>query len=194
VDADVSFEEDYFRCLLGKFEQDRKLGVSGGFIYEKNGQNFGPRPSNRIYSVAGAVQFFRRECYEEIGELKPLEVGGEDWYLEIMARMKGWKVEAFPELVVFHHRSSLSRRGLVWDVIRQGKMDYCFGCHPLFEIAKCFRRVRERPFPFHPFLRMAGFWWPYLSRERRPVPREIVAYLRNEQLERLKAFFTSSKQ
>jgi glycosyltransferase involved in cell wall biosynthesis len=194
LDADVSFEESYFECLLRKFKEDRRLGICGGFIYEKNDGEFKSRASNRTYSVAGAVQLFRRECYEEIGGLKPLEVGGEDWYLEIMARMKGWKVESFADMKVFHHKKSHQVRGVFKEALRQGKMDYMLGSHPLFEVAKSLRRFKERPFPIHPLLRMAGFGWAYLSRERRPVSMEIVAYLRKDQLERLKAIFTHSKR
>ena len=36
-------------------------------------------------SVPGAIQMFRRECYQEIGGMLPIEYGGEDWYAEIMA-------------------------------------------------------------------------------------------------------------
>ena len=192
LDADVSFDQTYYERLIAKFQQNSRLGIAGGYIYEERDGQFQIRRTNTVRSVAGAVQLFRKECYQQIGGVDPVRVGGEDSIAETKARMRGWEVEAFPELLVFHHRSSLSKRGAVRDVIRQGKMDYCVGCHPLFEVAKCFRRLKDEPFPLHPLLRMAGFWWSYLSRRRRPVAKEVVAFLRNEQIERLKAFFKMS--
>ncbi|MGH7495305.1 MAG: glycosyltransferase [bacterium] len=103
LDADVEFETTYFERLLQAFDNDPRLGLAGGIIFEYDGREF-IRQNTGLSSVAGAVQLFRRRCYEEIGGYVPLELGGIDTVVEVLARKHGWKVQTFPELRVMHHR------------------------------------------------------------------------------------------
>lgn len=194
VDADVSFDATYFGSLLDKFQKDVGLGVAGGFICEQEGGEFKPRRTNSVRSVAGAVQMFRRVCYESIGGFLPLKCGGEDWHAEVSARMKGWRVLAFPELKVYHHRPTGAVGGIVRSCYRQGIMDYCVGCHPLFEIIRVIRRLRARPFVLGAAVRLLAFALSYCRRERRPVSPEFVEFLRAEQKARLWPFRTQGQQ
>lgn len=187
LDADVSFEPDYYERVLTKFDVNPGLGLAGGFIYERYKKDFVSRPVNTSRSVAGAIQLFRRECYEAIGDIVPFTVGGEDAYAEVMARMKGWEVEAFPELRVLHHRRSVAARGVLRESFQYGVMDYALGNHPLFETLKGISRLKERPIAVATFLRMCGFAWSYCCRQRRPVSDEFVDYVRREQIDLLKA-------
>jgi len=189
VDADVSFEPDYFRRLLGEFEQDSTLGLAGGFIHEAQNGVFSPRTANRERSVPHAVQTFRRECFEEVGRYLPLKYGGPDWHAEVMARMRGWRVQSIRELKVLHHRPTGTAGNVVRYKYRQGKLDYSFGSHPLFEVIKCLRRFPERPFAVGGAARLIGFVGSYLSNDPRLVSEEFVAFLRNEQKQRLLAAF-----
>lgn len=187
LDADVSFDREYYEKILAKFRQNPALGLAGGFIFEQHNGQFKSRPFNSNKSVAGSIQLFRSPCYDAIGGFIPLGAGGEDWYAEVMARMKGWKVEAFPELKAFHHKPSRAARGLLRDSIRQGVMDYSLGSHPLFELGMCIRRIRGRPFLIVALLRLGGFAWCYWGRRERQVPNQFIRYLRREQLEKLKS-------
>jgi glycosyltransferase involved in cell wall biosynthesis len=187
LDADVSFEPSYFAALLDTFEKNPDLGVAGGSICEEHGAEFSARRGNRVRSVPLAVQLFRRECYEAFGGYVPLKYGGPDWYAEIVARMKGWRVESLPELRAFHHRPTGTADRLLRYVFSQGCLDYSVGSYPLFEILKCIRRLPERPLITGAVVRLAAFAWSYCRREKRQVPQEIVDFLRSEQRERLKA-------
>lgn len=189
LDADVTFNERYYQDILVKFEQNLKLGIGGGFIYEESNGKFRSRASNNKRSVAGAIQLFRNECYKIIGGHAPLKYGGEDWLCEIKARMRNWEVEAFPELIVFHHKRSTLRRGIGCEIFRQGQMDYCFGSNLFFEILKCIRRSKERPYIMHMLIRMAGFIWATFYEKEKPIADEIIKYLRMEQKERIKDLF-----
>lgn len=140
-----------------------------------------------IRSVAGAIQFFRRECYEAIGGFIPIKMGGEDTCAEVMARMRGWEVQAFPELKVFHHKRSPAKRGNWKESFRFGLMDYSLGYHPLFEIMKCIYRIKERPYIVSALLRLYSFIWSYCRGEKRPVSNEFIRYVRKEQIDRLRA-------
>lgn len=181
LDADLSFKADYFQQLLERFEDNPGLGIGGGYIHEAFGGRFRPRPSNAEHSVAGGIQLFRRECYQTIGGLQPLALGGEDTCAEIMARMAGWEVQAFPGLEVFHHKRSVAARGALRDNFRQGLLDHSFGTLVLFEFGKCIKRVAEPPYFMGALLRLAGYLWGYTSRKKRVLSKAQVGFLRVEQ-------------
>jgi poly-beta-1,6-N-acetyl-D-glucosamine synthase len=186
LDADVSMGPEYFEQLLAKFGEDQRLGLGGGFIYEKDKEGrFRSRRTNNSRSVAHAVQLFRRDCFESIAAYVALPYGGPDSHAETMARIKGWRVAAFDELEVYHHRPSGSVGGLLHSSFRQGRMDYSLGYHPLFEVAKSLRRVWMRPYILGTLVRLAAFSVSYLFREKRPVSAEFIEFSRREQKQRL---------
>lgn len=192
LDADISFDPHYYGEVLERLLQDSKLGLCGGFIYEEVGGEFRSRKTNTSNSVAGAIQLFRRECYEAIGGLQPIPYGGEDWCAEVGVRMRGWTVQAFPELKAFHHRATGTGGSLVRYWYRQGKMDYALGSLLSFEIVKCARRVMENPLGLGAVARWIGFCLSSLHCSPRLVPTEFVDYLREEQRQRLRSMIRSS--
>ena len=66
IDADISLENDYFEKILREFEKDLNLGVAGGMVSTSMGDKFVSQ-NVALDSVAGAVQLFRRGCFEQIG-------------------------------------------------------------------------------------------------------------------------------
>jgi poly-beta-1,6-N-acetyl-D-glucosamine synthase len=185
VDADVSFPPGYFADMLERFERDPRLGLAGGFIAEEHDGVFVPRKRNNIYSVPHAVQLFRRECFESIGGYVPLKFGGPDSYAGIVARMKGWRVQSFPELSVRHHRPSGTADTWTRDCFRQGCMDFSLGAHPIFEIIKCIRRISDKPRLVGSVTRLSGFAWCYLTGQPREVSDEFMDFLRRQQMNRV---------
>jgi biofilm PGA synthesis N-glycosyltransferase PgaC len=192
LDADVSFEPTYFERLIVHFENDRKLGLAGGSICEECRGEFKPRMGNRSYSVALAVQLFRRECLETLGgHYFILPYGGVDCQAEVTARMKGWHVQTFFELKVFHYRPTGAGVGLWCYSFEQGLMDYSIGVHPLFEVVKLLARVLRQRHVCTPLLRLIGFSYAYCRGEKRSVSKEFMEFLRKEQLERLRTLYRS---
>ena len=181
LDADVTVGNSYFEDLIAHFERRPDLGLAGGFVCEEFSGEFQSRRGNRVYSVAHAAQLIRRDCYEAIGGYAVLEYGGEDWHAQVSARMKGWEIEAFPELRIFHHRHTGEGDNLLRHKFRQGRMDYSFGSDPLFETLKCLERLPEKPFFIGGVARLMGFSWSYVRRDRRPVSDEFITFLRSEQ-------------
>lgn len=194
LDADITLEPEYFSRLLQKFRLNLRLGLGGGTIYERcpTGE-FKPRKLNTVSSVAQACQLFRRECFEAIGgAYRPLRYGGSDTYAETSARMKHWEVKAFPDLTVFHHRPTNGAEGALRGWFRQGKMDYSLGALPAFELFKLLRRAAGKPYLIGSMVRCAGFVGSYLHRDERQAPNEFVAYLRQEQKQRVINFLFSA--
>ena len=185
LDADISLEPTYFARLLEKFEQDPGLGLGGGYIYEAGNGEFRCRRMNTMLSVPHAIQLFRRECLEAIGGYTPLPYGGPDWHAAVSLRKRGWRTQSFPELKVFHHRPTGSVEGSLHSWYRMGLMDYSMGTHPLFEVFRLGRRLREKPFVIGVLARLTGFVWAYCRGEKRQVSYDFIRFLRQEQMERL---------
>jgi biofilm PGA synthesis N-glycosyltransferase PgaC len=186
LDSDITLAPDYFDKLLTEFERNPQLGLAGGLVCEKQRGEFRPRSFDWIQHVAGAVQLFRRPCYEAVGGFVALPCGGHDSLAEVTARSLGWIVRSIPELAVYHHRETGAAIGCLRSRLRGGLEDYLLGYDPLFEIIKCVRRISEEPFCIGATLRLLGFLGGYFRGEKRQVPQNIIAFLRKEQKQRLK--------
>jgi glycosyltransferase involved in cell wall biosynthesis len=188
MDGDASFAPDYFRVLFKKFRLDPALGLASGYIYEAVDGHFFPVKGNRKWSVPGCIQMFRRECFERIGGLLPIKYGCVDTYLEIAARMRGWKGQSFSDLVIRHHRPCGGAVGVLRYSYRKGLAEYSIGYHPAFEFVRLARRALSLPFALGALAQLCGFAVASLRREKREVSPEFVAFLRREQKGRLLPF------
>jgi len=181
LDADVAFAADYFEKLIAEFRKNPKLGIGGGNII----QDLWGRLEGRIKSlssVAGAVQFFRRECYRDTGGLEPLQYGGEDSAAEIDARMSGWEVSTFPTLPVTHYGYvGASAGGPLRARFRRGQACFQLGYAPVFQIARCIFRFLERPYLVGSLADLAGYVAAKLRHWRPSRSKASVAFLRREQ-------------
>jgi len=192
LDADVSVGTSYFEDLIARFERRPTLGLAGGFVCEQMHGEYRSRRSNRIYSITHAAQLVRRQCYESIGGYAVLEYGGEDWHAQTSARMRGWEVEAFSELKIFHHRNTGEGDNLLRHKFRQGRMDYSLGSGTLFELLKCVERLPEKPFFLGSIVRLAGFFRSCVCRDGRSVSDEFISVLRGEQKQRVLSLLNGS--
>ena len=158
LDADVTFEKNYFECLLNEFEKNSKLGLGGGIIAELvDGVYKKQKISSN--SVAGAVQLFRRKCYEDIGGYISLKLGGIDSAAEIMVRTKGWQVQTFPEYEVLHHRRvGTVGRNLYRSMFQKGQINYSLGYHPIFQIAIALYHIKSKPYFTRKFSHVFGLF------------------------------------
>ncbi|MCX7013928.1 MAG: glycosyltransferase family 2 protein [Candidatus Sumerlaeota bacterium] len=186
LDADVSFQEDYFERMLTRFRDNPRLGVCGGLIHESKEGEWKRLVVATDWSVAGAVQLFRRECFEQVGGYMPLRRGGIDMLAETSARMHGWIVQTDEGLPVRHHRrAGTASRGPLHASFRRGMMEYTLGYHPVFQAARFLSRLPERPVGLASLARTSGYLWSWLMRQPIEAPADVVRYLRREQLSRL---------
>ncbi|MGE5458488.1 MAG: glycosyltransferase [Methanococcaceae archaeon] len=185
LDADITFEADYYEKLMNKFKDNPKLGLAGGKVYNfYNGKLH--KEINSDNSVGNAVQFFRRECFDKIGHFVPLADGGEDGIAEISVMMHGWEVMSIKDISVLHHRrTGTNSLHLFSYKFRQGVVEYSLGYHPLFQFLKCVFRLYEDPYIIGSILRFTGYWWMTLKRKERPVSKDFVQFIRKIQIERI---------
>ena len=188
LDADISFDNEYFEFLMDKFVADPSLGVAGTPFIE-NGNHYDYRFTN-IKHVSGACQLFRRECFEEIGGYTPIKGGGIDWVAVTTARMKGWKTRTFTEKTCLHHRKiGTGNNSALMAWFKQGRKDYFLGNHPLWEIFRTSYQATKKPYVIGGLYLLSGYVRAFIERGKRPISNELMEFIRNEQMQRLKAFF-----
>ena len=185
LDADVSFGEDHFKFILAKFADQPRLGVAGTAYIEGSTLKYNYRLVN-LEDVQGQCQLFRRECFEEIGGYIPIRNGGIDVIPVYLARMKGWQTRTFTERTYVHHRVGGTGQGsLPGAFFRSGKKDYYLGGHPLWEVARSVYQMKNKPYILSGLLLLCGYVWESFARGKSPVPVEVVAFRRKEQMQRL---------
>jgi biofilm PGA synthesis N-glycosyltransferase PgaC len=182
LDGDLTFARAYFEKCFEHFERDPKLGVGGGEIYHDVG-GVQKLEANPKFHVRGATKIYRRDCWEAIGGL--LRAPGWDTIDEVKANMLGWKTYSFGELQLVHHRLTGTADGLLRDRIKHGIACYVSGYDPLFVVASCVSRLIQKPYIAGSAAIFYGFIKGYWVRMPRVNDKQLIRYLRTQQLRRL---------
>jgi poly-beta-1,6-N-acetyl-D-glucosamine synthase len=192
LDADISFDPEYFSFLLEKLAGDSELGLVGT-PFQDGDKIYDYRFVN-IEHVSGACQLFRRDCFQQIGGYTPVKGGGIDYLAVLTARMKGWKTRTFTGKVCQHHRvMGTAQNGILKARFKNGVKDYAFGNHPLWEISRTFYQLSQKPFILGGMMLLAGYIWASIKRVERPVTPQLVSFVRREQMDRLKKFLAGNR-
>lgn len=193
LDADITFDKDYFSFLLQKLIENPALGLVGTPF--KDGSN--PSYDYRFVSiehVSGACQVFRRQCFEEIGGYVPVKGGGIDHVAVMTARMKGWKTRTFTEKVCQHHREmGTAQHGALKARFRMGAKDYMLGSHPAWQVFRMFYQMSKKPYIAGGAMLMAGYVSTLVRHPKRPISDDMVAFRRREEMQRLRKFLTGGR-
>ncbi len=193
LDADVTFDKFYYENIFLAFKSNPKLGVAGGIILDCYDDKVVPQNIS-LNTVAGAIQVFRKECFEKIGNYVPFKYGGEDAYMEAMARMMGWEVQTLPDLKVYHHRPTGTGMGSLYKAnLRNGKMLYTLGYSPVFLFFRCSYRIFDKPIIIGSILTILGYLIAFIKKENCPAGPKFIKFIRNEQRKRLKSLFRFRK-
>lgn len=186
LDADLSFECDYFEYLLRQFHLYPELGVAGTPFVEDAGSVYNYRLTN-IEHVSGGCQLFRRSCFESIGGYVPIEGGGIDWVAVTTARMRGWKTQTFTGKASVHLRKMGTGSGsLLAARLKLGREDYYVGSHPLWHFLRSLYQMKYKPYILGGACILIGYLLSAAKRVPRPVPEELVEFHRREQKQRLR--------
>jgi poly-beta-1,6-N-acetyl-D-glucosamine synthase len=191
LDADITLDHDYYELVLLEFSSDARLGIAGGMVSTRIGGEFVSQEV-ALDSVAGAVQLFRRACYEQIGGYRPLPRGGIDSAAEIIARMHGWRTCTFPKLrVLEHRRTGTATRPPLASRVNEGRRYHSLGYGFLFLTMRCIYRALERPRLIGSLATFIGYLQASFLRSPIALPPDAVRFLRTEQHGKLMRSFRS---
>jgi glycosyltransferase involved in cell wall biosynthesis len=177
VDADTSFDPEYFATLVGHFAEQPDLGIAGGACYEVTDGEW-QRVKVSATHPRGASRAYRWDCYQESNKLEPKM--GWDGLDEVQASLLGYRTAVLNDIGFRHHRPVGGRernRFRASAVI--GQASHYMGYRPSYLVLRALYRTRgEGP------LALAMIWGYAVAAARRtprcPTPG-VVRHLREQQ-------------
>jgi glycosyltransferase involved in cell wall biosynthesis len=140
VDADTSFDPDYFALLLERFAADPRLGIAGGACYElENG--VWERYKVAANHPRGASRAYRWELLDDVMALEP--VLGWDGVDEVMAELRGFRTQGFTDFGFRHHRPVGHREGRLRAGAALGRQAWHMGYRPSYLLLRALYRARQ---------------------------------------------------
>jgi glycosyltransferase involved in cell wall biosynthesis len=176
VDADTSFEPDYFPELHARFRARPDLGIAGGACYELEDGDWRRRRVAGSHP-RGASRAYRWACLEQVMTLDSKM--GWDGLDEVKVRMQGYRSQIFLDLGFRHHRATGGRdRSRLSHNEAQGAAAWYMGYRPTYLLLRTLYRAATDPSAI-------GMAWGYFAaaarREARCPDRAVVGHLRDEQ-------------
>lgn len=99
-DADLIFPANYLEQLAIHFNSNSKLGMAAGFCYIEKNDQWVLENLTRKDHIRGALKAYRKDCFIQIGELKPSM--GWDTVDELLAKFYNWEILTDDSLHVKH--------------------------------------------------------------------------------------------
>ncbi len=182
LDADVSFEKDYFKLCFRHFDHNPKLGIGGGKVLN-NMQGKLIFESHPRFHVRGATKIYRKECWVAVGGI--LKIPGWETIDEVKANMLGWQTYTFDEPPLVHHRATGTTVGTFRCYVDCGIGSYFVGYHPLFLLARSVKLLFDKHSIKGAAGLLYGFIRGYLKGRPPVVEKEVTRYVSRQQLNRL---------
>ena len=183
ADADLIFPDNYFQTIINHFQSNPKIGMVGGFAYiEKNGEWLLENLTDKDH-IRGAFKAYRKECFEQIGGLKPAM--GWDTVDELLCKFYDWKVVTDNSLKVKHLKPTGANYNKTARY-KQGEAFYSLGYgFAITSIASLKLAVRKgKPLLFLDYL--SGFWKAKLAKKPLLVTEEQAKFIRNYRWKKMK--------
>jgi glycosyltransferase involved in cell wall biosynthesis len=155
LDADLILPSNYFETIISHFNSGTSIGMVGGFAYiEKNNEWILENLTDKDH-IRGAFKAYRKECFQQIGGLKPAM--GWDTVDELLAKFYGWKVVTDDTLKVKHLKPTGANYNKTAR-FKQGEAFYSLGYGFWITVIASAKlaMMKEKPFLFLDYIR--GFW------------------------------------
>ena len=99
-DADLIFPDNYLEQLALHFKNNDRLGMVSGFCYIQKNEAWVLENLTNKDHIRGALKAYRKDCFLEIGKLKPSM--GWDTVDELLAKYYDWQILTDESLQVKH--------------------------------------------------------------------------------------------
>jgi glycosyltransferase involved in cell wall biosynthesis len=183
LDADLILPNNYFETIINIFEKDATIGMAGGFAYiEKNGEWILENLTDKDH-IRGAFKAYRKECFLQIGNLKPAM--GWDTVDELLSKFYGWKVVTDASLIVKHLKPTGANYNKTARY-KQGEAFYTLGYGFLItSIASAkLAMMKKKPLLFIDYIK--GFWKAKAAKTPLLVTTEQAKFIRKYRLKKMK--------
>jgi glycosyltransferase involved in cell wall biosynthesis len=184
ADADLIFPPNYFESIITHFQADSTIGMVGGFAYiEKNGEWILENLTDTDH-IRGAFKAYRKECFLQIGGLKPAM--GWDTVDELLCKFYNWKVVTDATLKVKHLKPTGANYNKTARY-KQGEAFYTLG-YGFFitSIASAkLAMMKKKPLLFIDYLN--GFWKAKAEKKPLLVTQEQAKFIRKYRLDKMKS-------
>lgn len=184
LDGDLILPTNYFETILNIFKSDSKIGMAGGFAYvEKNGEWILENLTDKDH-IRGAFKAYRKECFLQIGNLKPAM--GWDTVDELLSKFYGWKVVTDASLIIKHLKPTGANYNKAARY-KQGESFYTLGygffitCISSAKLAM----MKKKPLLFLDYIK--GFWKAKAAKTPLLVTKEQAQFIRKYRLQKMKA-------
>lgn len=183
LDADLILPNDYFEIILTTLREDSRIGMAGGFAYIQQGEEWKLENLTDKDHIRGAFKAYRKECFLQIGKLKPAM--GWDTVDELLCKFYGWKVITLEYLKVKH----LKPTGASYNKAaryKQGEAFYSLGYGFIITaIASAKLAMRKRK-PLLAIDYINGFFRAKLSGKPLLVSKEQAKFIRKYRWEKIR--------
>lgn len=183
ADADLIFPNNYFQTILNHFQSDTKIGMAGGFAYiEKNGDWILENLTDKDH-IRGAFKAYRKECFQQIGGLKPAM--GWDTVDELLCKFYNWRVVTDATLKVKH----LKPTGANYNKearYKQGEAFYSLGYGLFITLIASLKLALRKGKPLLFFDYLNGFWKASSANKPLLVTQEQAQFIRNYRWKKMK--------
>lgn len=183
LDGDLILPNNYFETILDIFKKDSQVGMAGGFAYvEKNGEWILENLTDKDH-IRGAFKAYRKECFLQIGNLKPAM--GWDTVDELLSKFYGWKVVTDASLIVKHLKPTGANYNKAARY-KQGESFYTLGYGFLITTISSAKlaMMKKKPLLFLDYIK--GFWKAKSANTPLLVTKEQAKFIRNYRLQKMK--------
>lgn len=180
VDADITFQNDLINHVIRRMVDSPDLGICGPELsIERNGRIVVDRILPKEF-VRGAFRIYRKECFKSINGL--VRRKGWDGIDQIKAKMNGWKVERFTDIIALNNREQGDASGIIVSAIENGRGSYYMGSLFLFMLYESFQYSKQKPYFVRGIFMIIGFLNGLVLHDR-IQDKSVIRYIQKQHKE-----------
>ncbi|MBL7074568.1 glycosyltransferase family 2 protein [candidate division KSB1 bacterium] len=170
MDADLSFNQEFFETIIQKFNNNNEIGIISGILYEVNKLGKKKWEISPEYHTSGACKVYKSECFNEINGITP--VIGWDALDNIKAIDKGWLTVAYRDIHFQHLRPKGGKYSLAKGRFYHGVSAYKIGSDIVYFFLRCIFSLTKKPKIIGSFYLFSGYLYALITNERQIVTQK----------------------